>query len=129
MADAPRAGLFASLRGLLATAVGLVHTRLELLATEFQEEKIRLLSAVAYGAAAVLLLSIGAVFLAVFLTVLFWDSNRLLVLGIGTFFLLGGGVLALMMAVRLAQSGSRLFSASLAELRRDRAGLDSAPPE
>jgi uncharacterized membrane protein YqjE len=129
MADAPRAGLFASLRGLLATAVGLVHTRLELLATEFQEEKIRLLSAVAYGAAAVLLLSIGAVFLAVFLTVLFWDSNRLLVLGIGTFFLLGGGVLALTMAVRLAQSGSRLFSASLAELRRDRAGLDSAPPE
>ena len=129
MADAPRAGLFASLRGLLATAVGLVHTRLELLATEFQEEKIRLLSAVAYGAAAVLLLSIGAVFLAVFLTVLFWDSNRLLVLGIGTFFLLGGGVLALMIAVRLAQSGSRLFSASLAELRRDRAGLDSAPPE
>ena len=129
MADAPRAGLFASLRGLLATAVGLVHTRLELLATEFQEEKIRLLSAVAYGAAAVLLLSIGAVFLAVFLTVLFWDSNRLLVLGIGTFFLLGGWVLALMMAVRLAQSGSRLFSASLAELRRDRAGLDSAPPE
>jgi uncharacterized membrane protein YqjE len=129
MADAPRAGLFASLRGLLATAVGLVHTRLELLATEFQEEKIRLLSAVAYGAAAVLLLSIGAVFLAVFLTVLFWDSNRLLVLGIGTFFLLGGGVLALTTAVRLAQSGSRLFSASLAELRRDRAGLDSAPPE
>jgi uncharacterized membrane protein YqjE len=129
MADAPRAGLFASLRGLLATAVGLLHTRLELLATEFQEEKIRLLSAVAYGAAAVLLLSIGAVFLAVFLTVLFWDSNRLLVLGIGTFFLLGGGVLALTIAVRLAQSGSRLFSASLAELRRDRAGLDSAPPE
>ena len=123
MADAPRAGLFASLRGLLATAVGLLQTRLELLATELQEEKLRLLSLVAYGAAAVLLLSFGLVFLAVFLTVLFWDSNRLLVLGMATFLLLGGGAFAMTMAVVLARRGSQLFSASLAELRRDRAGL------
>jgi uncharacterized membrane protein YqjE len=129
MADAPRAGLFASLRGLAATAVGLLHTRLELLVTELQEEKLRLFSLVAYGAAAVLLLSFGVVFLAVFLTVLFWDSNRLLVLGIGTFALLGGGAFAMTMAVVLARRGSQLFSASLAELRRDRVGLDSTPSE
>jgi len=129
MADARRAGLFASLRGLLATAVGLLHTRLELLAAELQEEKIRLASLLAYGAAAVLLLCFGAVFLALFLTVLFWDSNRLLVLGLSSLLLLGGGAFALAMAMTLARRGSRLFSASLAELGRDRAALDGAPPE
>jgi len=129
VADASRAGLFSSLRSLLATAVGLLHTRLELLATELHEEKIRLLSLVAYGLAAVLLLSFGAVFLVVFLTVLFWDSNRLLVLGLGTFLLLGGGLLALTAALRLARAGSRLFSASLAELRKDRVDLEAARTE
>lgn len=129
MADAARAGLFASLRGLLATAIGLVQTRLELLATELQEEKVRLLSAAAYGAAAVLLLCFGAVFLVAFLTVLFWDGNRLLILGLGTLFLLGGGGLAMALAVAQVRRGSRLFSASLAELRRDRADLDPKPPQ
>ncbi|HTY99132.1 MAG TPA: phage holin family protein [Rhodocyclaceae bacterium] len=125
MADAARAGLFASLRGLLASAVGLLQTRLELLATELQEEKVRLFSVLAYGFAAVLLLCFGAAVLIAFLTVLFWDSSRLLVLGLGTLFLLGGGAIALALAAAELRRGSRLFSASLAELRRDRADLES----
>ncbi len=130
MVEAPRReGLFASLRGLLATVVGLLHTRLELLATELQEEKLRLLSLAAYGAAAVFLLCAGAVFLAVFLTVLFWEEHRLLVLGLTTVALLGGGLLFLILALRAGRRSSRLFSASLAELRRDRAALDSEPSD
>ncbi len=122
---APRNGLYASLRGLLATSLDILHTRLALFATELQEEKARLLGLVAFGAASLLLLSAGVVFLAIFLTVLFWDSNRLLVLGIFTALFLSAGGAALFMAVRNARQSSQLFSASLAELANDRAAAQS----
>lgn len=123
--SSPHSGLFASLRGLFSTGLGLVQTRLELLATELEEEKLRLLGLLGYGAAAFLLLGAGIVFLAIFLTVLFWDSNRLLVLGGFTAaFLICGGI-SLFMAWQCAHAKTRLFSSSLAELAEDRAALAS----
>jgi uncharacterized membrane protein YqjE len=119
-----RGGLFTSLRRLAATALALAQTRLELLAVEYQEEKIRLASLFAYGAAAVILLAFGVVFLAIFLTVLLWDSNRLLVLGAGSVFLLGGGLICLLIARRHARTPSGLFAGSLAELAKDRAAAE-----
>lgn len=116
-------GLFASLRRLLNTALGLLETRLELFATEFEEEKLRLLGLLGYGAVALWLLGTGIVFLALFLTVLFWESNRLLVLGSFTALFLVCGGIALFMAWRCAHTPTRLFSSSLAELAEDRAAL------
>ncbi|MRR52377.1 MAG: hypothetical protein EG825_15970, partial [Rhodocyclaceae bacterium] len=78
-----------------------------------------------YGAAAFVLLAAGLIFLAIFFTVLLWDSNRLLVLGVITALFLGGGGVALTVCFSLARSKSRLFAASLAELERDRAALGS----
>ena len=116
-------GLFASLRGLFSTGLGLLQTRLELIATELEEEKLRFLGLLGYGAAAFLLLGAGIIFLAIFLTVLFWDTNRLLVLGGCTAaFLICGGI-ALLMAWRCAHAKTRLFATSLAELAEDRATL------
>ncbi|MFA7282049.1 MAG: phage holin family protein [Sterolibacterium sp.] len=119
----PGRGLLASLRGLMATALAMAQTRFELLAAELEEEKLRLLGIVAYGALAVLLFCIGLVFLAIFLTLLWWDSHRLLVVGLCTLvFLLGSG-LALLLAQRHSRSESGLFAASLAELKQDREAL------
>ena len=117
-------GLFSSLRGLVASGIATLQTRLELLSTEVQEEKARILGLLAYGAAALLLLFVGLVFLAVLLTVLLWDSNRLLALSVFTTLFLAGGVVAWIQVLRLARSESRLFSASIAELAQDRAALD-----
>jgi len=116
-----RGGLFASLRGLAATGLALLQTRLELLAVEVQEEKARTVSLIAYSIATVLLLGAGAIFLAVFVTVLLWDSNRLLALGVFAALFLGGGVLCLLAVRRLAATPSTLFVGSLAELAKDRA--------
>lgn len=118
----PGAGLLASLRGLLATALALLQTRFELLATELEEEKLRLLGILVYGAVAVLLLCIGAVFLAIFLALLWWDHRLLVIGGFTLAFLLGGGA-AWFLAQRQAHSGSRVFAASLAELQQDRQAL------
>ena len=116
-----------SLRGLIATAIGLLRTRLELLATELEEEKLRLFSIVMYGAAALFMFGAGLVLLALFFVVLFWDSHRLLVMGgLTALFLLGGWV-SLRLALRQVRAGSRLFSSSLEELAQDRRALQDKP--
>ena len=110
----------ARLRGHLAAALGILQTRLELLATEVAEEKVRLGSLLGFAAAAFFFLGFGAVLLALFLTVLLWDSHRLLALGIFTALFLAIGILAALAAARIGRQGSRLFAASIAELAQDR---------
>ena len=119
MAPAP-GSLGSRLRSSIAGALGLLQTRLELLATEFQEEKLRLGSLLGYAAAAFFFLGFGAVMLALFLTVLLWDSHRLLALGIFTALFLAIGILAALAAARIGRQGSRLFAASISELAQDR---------
>jgi uncharacterized membrane protein YqjE len=112
-------GLFASTKGLLGTGVTLLYNRLQLLGVELAEERVRLVSMLAYGGAAFLCIAAGLIFLAIFFTVLLWDSNRLLALGVFSALFLGAGMASLMLAMSLSRSGSKLFSASLAELRKD----------
>jgi uncharacterized membrane protein YqjE len=96
-----------------------LQNRLQLLSVELAEVRARLLSLLAYGAVAFICLGAGLVFFAMFVTVLLWDSNRLLALGVFSALFLVAGSLTLMLALGRAKAGSNLFSASLAELRRD----------
>lgn len=121
----PTAGvaLQASLRSLGATLLGMAHTRLELLTLELEDEKQRLLGVLAWGALAVVLGALSLVFLAGWLTVLWWDTHRLLVLGgfAGVFLLLA---LVAVWRVRVLWSASQgWLSASLSELEADRQAL------
>ena len=112
-------------RQLLADGVELVQVRLELLSLEAREDIGQLLTLGVQAALAVVLLSFGLIFLALFLTVMLWDSQRLLALGIfTTAFLGGGGVLGLLAWQRLRR-GLRLFRSSIQELRADRERLRS----
>lgn len=118
-----RPGVFEGLRGGAAAGVGLIANRLELLGVELAEERVRLLALLSYGAVALIALGAGAIFTAVFITVLLWDSHRLLALGIFSALFIGGGLLALNTALGYARQKSSLFAASLAELRKDRDAL------
>ena len=120
---APRPRLADSLHGIVDAGLQTAQTRLELLAVELQEEKLRLTGLALNTVLAGLLLGFGLVFLMVFLTVLFWEEHRLLALGISTAVCIGGGLIAASNAARAFRSGTKLFSASLAELTRDRAAL------
>ena len=120
---APRPRLAESLHGIVDAGLQTAQTRLELLAVELQEEKLRLTGLALNTVVAGLLLGFGLVFLMVFLTVLFWEEHRLLALGVSTAVCLGGGLLAASNAARAFRSGTKLFSASLAEFARDRAAL------
>ena len=121
MSSAPRPRLAESLHGIVDAGLQTVQTRLELLAIELQEEKLRLAGLALNAVLAGLLLGFGLMFLLVFLTVLFWEEHRLLALGISTAICLIGGLLAASKAAHAFRSGTKLFSASLAELTRDRA--------
>ena len=123
MSEERKPRLADSLRGFLDSGMATAQTRLELLAVEFQEEKLRLSGLLFNLALSAILLGFGVVFLALFLTVLFWEGHRLLVLGLATVALIGGGLFAASNAAREIRRGSRLFAASLAELARDREAL------
>lgn len=118
-------GLLASLRGLATSGATLIRTRLELLKVEAEEEVLRLTSLLLWGMVAVLCGVVGVTFLGVFITVLLWDSHRMLALGIFTALFLVGAIIATAVTLRLLRQGSRLFSASLTELERDLAALRS----
>ncbi|HJV24890.1 MAG TPA: phage holin family protein [Aromatoleum sp.] len=123
-ADEPGKGPLArSLRGLIDGLLGTAQTRLELFVVEVQEEKLRLASLLFNTLLAAVFLGFGVVFLAVFLTVLFWDGYRLAALGAGTVVLIACGLLAARNAAREARDGSRLFAATLGEIGRDRDAL------
>lgn len=118
-------GLLQSLRTLLATLIALARTRLELLATEIEDEKLRLAQLIAWACAAAILLALGLVMLSVFVLLLFWDHNRVLAaFAIAAVYLVLGAVIGIHVRNR-AREKSRLFAASLAELAKDRDRLTS----
>lgn len=118
-------GLFASLRALSSSLVAVVQTRLELLALDLAEEREHLTALLGLALAALFFLGIGVILLVFLVIAVFWDTHRLLVTGGFTalFLLTGGGLAAL--ALRRLRTKPRLFSASLAELAKDRQRLNS----
>jgi len=117
--------LSSSLKGLAATVLELLQLRLELLSVEAQEEVLRIGALLVYGAVAVAFLSLGVVFLALLITVVLWDSHRVLALALFTALFLLMGAVAAWLARERVRSGTRLFSASVEELKQDREGLRS----
>jgi len=125
-ADAPPVGLFGSVKSLAASLVSHLHTRLQLFATEFAEEKLRLTSLL-FGAVLALFFTFMTLILAVlFVLAAYWDTPYRLhaVALLAVLFLTGAGITGVMVRAKL-KSRPRLFEASLAELYKDRQQLNS----
>ena len=111
--------MFASLRKSVATLIDIGATRLELAATEYEEERLRLLRLLISTITTLLLLSMTVLMATTFVIVLMWDSHRLLTLGIlGLAFALATVVSALGWRRRLSQQPV-FMAATVAELQRD----------
>jgi uncharacterized membrane protein YqjE len=120
-------GLLASARRLVATAVGILQTRLELLSTEAEEHIVRLSRLWLLGTCALLLVMLGLLLATVFVLLLFWDTHRLLAAGLLALAYLAGGLGLAAYVRNEARAQPRLFASSLAELAKDRDGLKGEP--
>jgi uncharacterized membrane protein YqjE len=119
-------GPLASLRRLGSTIVATLHSRAELFTLELQRERLRVARLLLLGVAALFFLALGALTATIFIIVLFWDSQRLLVIGFLTVIYLGLGIGIAMFAKREAERSTRPFSASIAQLKKDRDKLSGA---
>lgn len=117
-------GLLESLTTFAATLVAIVHTRLELLSTDLEEEREHIFALLVLALVALFCLGVGVVLAAILLMAAFWDTHRLLVLGALTVCFLAVGIAACWIALHKMRTKPRLFAASLAELRKDRQQLD-----
>jgi len=117
-------GLLASLCGLGATLIAMMHTRLALLGVDLEEDtrhlfliaKLTLITLFCFGLAVVLL--------TILISVIFWDNHRILVLSLLTgFFVLSGIVIGQYTHKKIKQKPT-LFSSSLTELVKDWQSLD-----
>ncbi len=121
-------GLFAALKHLIATGVAIGRTRLELLATELEEEKLRLLSLLVYALAAIFFLGVGLIIAVVLVAAAYWE-HRVLVFALAATVFIGLGLACVGLAKGAARRGTPVFKQSLAELDADLASLKSQSGE
>lgn len=120
-------GLLNSLSTFAATLVAIVQTRLELLSADLEEDRAHYLSLLMLGLVALFCLGVGVVLAAILLVVVFWDTQRILVLGLLAGLFLTGGIGAGLFAMHKAKTRPKIFAASLLELFKDRQHLVSRP--
>lgn len=108
-----------SLRGFFLVGIRLAQNRLQILATEIAEEKVRLTLTAITGVAGLFFLGLAVVLGTLLLVVMFWDSHRIALLSIlsGVFFLLGA--VLLMLTVKSVSGKAPPFKVTLDELKKD----------
>jgi len=116
-------GLLDSLRGLATTFVAVLQTRLEIFASELDEQQALLARIAVIAAVAAFCLGLAIILLVLFIVVWFWDTNRLLAIGALAGLFGAGGIVSLLMLRAMVSQRPRLLSATLAELSKDREKL------
>jgi uncharacterized membrane protein YqjE len=120
-------GLMESLQRMAGTLLAIFQTRLDLLSSEMEEERLNIGQMLLYGSIALFFFGLAIVLLTIVIVVLLWDSYRLPVLGSFIVLYFAAGLLAWSATRSVAREKSKLFSASLAALAEDRDQLGSRP--
>lgn len=108
----------------LETGLGIAQARLALIAVDLEVEFSRLMVLLAAGLVSAALLALASLFGAAFVIAMYWDSHRLLAIGlVGAAYLVVGLTFG-WLALRALNSGEGWFAATLAELDKDRALFD-----
>jgi len=129
MADEPLARawdreLLGSASHLLTVLVSATETQVGILATELQEERVRLGRLVLFGGAVLFCLGLGIVLLSVFLVVLYWNSDRLAILGLLSGLFLGLGVVNAIVLAVIVRGYKRPLGETVDVLAKDRQSLE-----
>jgi len=119
-AGAPRPpGLAGSISRLARTALAVLRTRLEILGTEIEEERIRFTGLVLLVAGIAFCVQMAVLLGVILVVVMLWESHRLVTLGVlsGAFLVVG---VALFLWLRhQMRTRPRMFAATLGEFAKD----------
>src|SRR5262245_56403825 len=112
-------GLIDSVARLARTLLEIVRTRLEILATEIEEERIRFAQLALVVAAIAFCLQMAVLLVVIFLVVLWWESHRLVTLGVfaALFLIAGAGGLAVLR--HRLRTRPKMFASTIGELAKD----------
>ncbi len=115
-----RGGLLHSIRHLAGSLLGAAHTRLEIFATEIDEERVRLEQLALLALSAVTCLAMTMALGVAFVLIYFWDTHRLLAVGLlVALFAAMTAALGWILYVRI-KTRPAPFAISRAELAKDR---------
>ena len=118
-------GLLGSLKSLTALVVAILHNRLNLLSNDLEIAREQMVSVLIMVLIALFSLCFGALLLALFVVVIFWDTHRLIALGGVTGLFLLVGTLCLWRVLKALKAMPATFEASLSELAKDYKQLKS----
>ncbi len=113
-------GLRDSLARLTANALSLVHTRLALAGVELAEERDRLKSQLTLLIVGIVAAGFALLSASIFVIVYFWDTHRELAIIVLTLFYAVIAACALWRVTTIHRDAPAPFSATLAELEKDR---------
>ncbi len=120
---AARGGLLHSIRHLAGNLLGATQTRLEILATEIEEERVRLEQMLLIALAAAFCLGMGIVLCVALVVVYYWDMHRLAAVGILAAGFIAAGALLGWILHKKAKTRPKPFAITRGELAKDRAML------
>ena len=120
------AGLFRSLRRLGKSLLGVLQVRLEIAASEVEEQGLRLTQILMLTVAAGACLALAAVLFIAFIVALVPEAQRVIALGVLTLMFAAAAGILIGMVRKRAADRPRLFSATLAEIDKDRDRIGGA---
>jgi len=113
----------AALGELAATLLSVVRTRLELVATDWEEERLRMGRALLATVGMAFCAAMALIVATALVVVVFWDEHRLAALGIVTGLYLAGALACRAIASHALRAKPRLFDATLTVLEADQRAL------
>ena len=116
-------GLLESIKTLSATLLAIGQTRLQLLSNDLEEERAWLASMLIWTLVAFFCATLAVILATLLVVVVFWDTYRLLAISIMIAIFIFGTGYAWRVVCNMSRSKPRLFSASIAELSKDREQL------
>ncbi len=123
----PLKQLISSFGGLLATAVNIGRTRIELLSVEVREELHRISGVLLWSAVAILATGAGLLFAAFAVILAYWDTHRILATVLVAAGFLVIAIIALLVIRARLRAYPQFLAATLAELRQDEEDLRGPP--
>lgn len=116
--------ILSALKNLISTGISIAQTRLELLSTDVQIARSKLISVLVMIIVTLFFLFFGLVMLALLIVIYSWESDRIWAISILTAGFLAIGLVLALVVLRSLKTMPKLFEATISEFSKDRQELN-----